>query len=264
MQRQGVRTLMEVDDNYLRFVPTLHGRASAWTRTHQQALENGTGYSVEMHRIIVPRMDGIIVSTDVLAEEYAEYNDNVYLCPNSVDPDDWNVERSESDVLRIGYYGSHSHVRDYPLVKKALKWAMKQPDVEVSTIGFEPPGFRGKIAPWSDGLMEARAKLGHIDVGIAPLIENKWANGKSDVKGLEYAMAGVMPILQDAPPYSPWAYQGWEWMPKTEADWMEQIQHIVKNRDLVPTLAASARDYVLRERTIEKNIHYWREAVDGG
>ena len=39
-------------------------------------------------------------------------------------PEDWAPVPSAPSrtSLRIGYYGSISHVRDYPRVKKALKW----------------------------------------------------------------------------------------------------------------------------------------------
>jgi hypothetical protein len=263
LRRQGVRTLMEVDDLYLNFAPPLYGKFGSWTRTHAEAVANGTGYSVEMHRKLVPQMDGIICSTEHLAERYAAYNPNVYLCPNSVIPDDWDVPRVESDVLRIGYYGSPSHVRDWPRVKKALKWAARQKDVEVSVIGFVPPGWTGKTVAWSDSVLDARKPLGAIDVGLAPLTRNVWADGKSDVKALEYAMAGVLPLLEDAPPYSPWKAIGWPLMAASEDEWVDLIKGVVANRDRVKEQAAAAKDYVLEHRTIDANIHRWKEAVDG-
>lgn len=262
-QRQGLRTLMDVDDTYLRFAPTLYGKNSSWTKTHAEALANKTGYSIEMHRKQTPMVDGVVCATEHLANEYEAFNPVVYHCPNSIDPSDWNVERVESETLRIGYYGSMSHVRDYPLVKKALKWAAKQPGVEVVMIGFSPPAFSGKVIPWADDLYSIRKHLGEIDVGIAPLTRNHWADGKSDVKALEYAMAGVMPIVQDAPPYSPWKDMGWEWCPRTEQDWLEAIKQIVAERDIVATLAHDAKAYVMNQRLIDQNIHLWREALRG-
>lgn len=263
MQRQGLRTLMEVDDNYLRFAPPLYGKFGAWTKTHAEAVTIGNGYSVEMHRNVVPQMDGIICATDALAAEYEEWNDSVFVCPNSVDPTDWDVERVDSDFLRIGYYGSPSHTRDYPLVKKALKWAARQPGVEVVMVGFKPPGWSGPYIDWNDDLLAARQNLGKIDVGIAPLVVNAWSVGKSDVKALEYAMAGVMPILQDAPPYSPWKEMGWYWLAKTEEDWARLIKEVVSEKDYVAQVANSAKEYVLAKRTIQGNVGAWEEAIRG-
>lgn len=264
MQRQGKPTLMEVDDNYLRFAPPLYGKYGSWTKTHAEAMVNGTGYSCEMHKKVVPQMDGIICATENLADEYADWNDNVYVCRNSIDPGDWHdfPEREESEVLRIGYYGSPSHVKDYPIAKKALKWAAKQKDVEIIFIGFSPPGWTGRTLPWEDKMFNARKHLAQIDVGIAPLKRNPWADGKSDVKALEYAMAGVMPIVEDCPCYSPWKDEaGWEWMPKGEAGWVEALHDIVAMRDQVPLLAAEAKRYVLENRTIDHEIDNWREAL---
>ena len=269
MQKQGLRTLMELDDNYLRFAPPLYGKHGAWTKTHREAMQNGTGYSIEMHRKVVPMMDGLIVSTDNLADEYDAFlakqgsDIPIYVCPNSVDPTDWDVERVESDTLRIGYYGSPSHTRDWPLVKKALKWAQRQEGVEVVLIGFAPPGWGGRLLPWADNLYDARANLGQIDVGIAPLTVNPWSVGKSDVKAMEYAMAGVMPIVQDAAPYSPWVDRGWDWTCRTETDWEEAIREVVAKRDMVAGFANDAKQYVLDARTIQSNVHRWKEAVDG-
>jgi hypothetical protein len=266
MRRQGVRTLMDVDDLYIRSAPTLYGKYGAWTRTHAEAVANGTGYSVEMHRKVVPLMDGVITATEYLADAYADLNPNVYVCPNSILPEDWaDFERQpETESLRIGYYGSPSHTRDWPKIKKALKWASRQRDVEISVVGFRPAGWTGKVLDWEDDLFAARRNLGHLDVGLAPITRNPWADGKSDLKALEYAMAGVLPVLEDAPPYAPWRKIGWPFMPSTEDEWVDVIKDVVVNRDEVKAQAAQAREYVLAERTIESNIDAWREAVHGG
>lgn len=266
MQRDGIYTVLEVDDNYLRYAPTLYGKNAAWAKTHKEAVANGTGYSVEMHRKVVPLMDSVICSTDALAEEYAEYHPNVHVCRNSIIPEDWApVVHEESDVLRIGYYGSVSHLRDYPKVKKALKWAQRQPGVEVVMIGMHPPGFTGKVYPWQDHLFGGRMNLGKIDVGIAPVTRNAWADGKSDIKAMEYAMAGVLPLLEDAPPYYWWTRDlGWPWKADSPESWDALIKTVVSEREHVKAEAAKAKEYVLAHRTIDQEIHKWREAIADG
>ena len=255
------RTLMELDDNYLRHAPYQYGKANTpWRRTRAEAKG---GYSHEMHRLCTPWMDGLIVSTDFLANAYEDYNANIRVCPNSVDPDDWEYEREEHDAFRIVYYGSPSHGVDAPLVTDALKWAARQPGVEVWTVGFRNPAwsFPHQSIPWGSDLVEARKHLFKFDLGIAPLKTNDWANGKSDVKALEYAMAGVCPLVQDAEPFKAW--EGVVPMPKHKGDWVESIRWAVQNPDEVKAFAQHAKDYVLKERTIQSSIHLWRKAVDG-
>lgn len=263
-ETHGYRTLMELDDNYLRPAPYQYGKANTpWKRTRAEAQAMGGGYSNEMHKLCVPWMDGLIVSTDFLANAYEEYNANIWVCPNSVDPDDWQYEREEHDAFRIVYYGSPSHGVDAPLVTDGLKWAAKQPGVEVWTVGFNNPAwsFPHQSIPWANDLVEARKHLFKFDLGIAPLKSNAWADAKSDVKALEYAMAGVMPLVQQSEPFKAW--EGIVPTPRHKDEWTESIRWAVQNHDEVAAFAQQAKDYVMEERTIQSSIHLWREAVNG-
>lgn len=259
---QGTRTLMELDDSYLfepPYLRTLKG-PKPWYRTIEEAGE--TGYSYEMHRMLTPHMDALIVSTDFLADLYSEHHDEIYVCPNSLDMDDWGFERPEPDgILRIVYYGSISHSVDTPLVTKALKWASKQKDVEIHTVGFVPQdwSFDFHPTPWFNDLAGARESLFRFDIGVAPLKGTKWSNCKSDVKVLEYAAAGVLPLASNAVPYRGWDSSG---ILVNDGDWMEVIRHHVLNREQVSFKANAFREEVLAKRTIQDSIHLWRDAIN--
>lgn len=267
----GERVLMELDDNYLVCAPylkNLPGRP--WVDTIEQARENmrkgfGSLYSHERHRLITPRFDGLIVATEYLADKYYKYNENIYVCPNSIDPDDWQYEREPHDeIFRIVYYGSYSHLRDTPLITKAMKWAAKQPGVEIWVAGFEPKdwSFPHQLIPWTYDLVAARQNLFKFDLGVAPVVSNPWANAKSDLKGMEYAMAGVMPLMSDMISYVDFKKHDADLVVK-DGDWMEAIKHYVQNPDIVKEKAAAAKQWVLDNRTIDKTIHLWREAISG-
>jgi hypothetical protein len=263
LQDQGVRTLIEVDDNYTTPHPHMPGQKVAWHKTiADSAKPGGTGYSNEMHRLILPTMDGVIVSTEYLRDAYLEYSDNVYLCPNTVDPDDWTeLDEKNPEVLRIVYSGSMSHLRDASQVKKALKWAARQKGVEVWLQGVRPMWGFTEHVPWTDSLAAYRKVLGRFDVGVAPLVPGQWANGKSDLKALEYTMAGVLPLLARTEPYRPWWDSPLVCEPN-EASWVTHIKWVVQNRDAIPELLANARDYVLSERTAAGNAWRYREAIN--
>lgn len=261
MQDLGNRTLIDVDDNYTKSP----GRWRAgWVDTHEQASKGIVGYSHEQHRHLAKMADGIIVSTPYLADVYEEYNDSVYVCRNSIDPWDWrDIPREEDDILRIGFAGSLSHTFDAPLVKKALKWAMRQRGVEVYWLGFPPPAWSGKVIPWNDDLNEYRRSLGILDVGLCPLQRTDWNNCKSDIKAMEYAMAGAMPVVSRTEPFRPWTDMGWH-SAQTAEEWTEAVHEIVRlGKDWVTAQAVAAKEYVLRERTIQHEIPKWKEAILG-
>lgn len=258
-QELGFRVLLEVDDNYLLPADTMNRRE--WQVDFDRTADDK--HSVAAHARIAEWVDGIVVSTEHLADVYAAVNANVYLCPNSVDPVDWpDPVKNDDGVLRIGWAASHSHIVDAPLIAKALRWAARQENVEVLVYGIGDVfefGSGVKKVRWTDDLTRYRESLARCDVHVCPLYESKWSKGKSDIKAVEAAMAGAWPIVSSATPYTPWRER--TTVCSTEKDWEQALKWVVQHRDEVPALAAEAKAYVLADRTIDKSIGAWREAI---
>ena len=261
-QQAGWRVLVEVDDNYLIGPPEVPNKHSNWEVRIRP--ERGGAHSIEAHRKLAGILDGVIVSTEQLAHAYRQYSDHVYVCPNSVDPDDWPApEKPQDGIFRIGYAASHSHWFDASDVYRALSWAAAQPQVEVLLYGLNPNWtFPYQHVPWTDDLDEYRRSLARLDVGVCPLRPGAWANCKSDIKALEYCLAGAAPVVSLTEPYRAWT-DGLALTAATPKEFLKQIRWLVSNRDAAPELAATGRTYALAERTIGRSIDCWREAVSG-
>lgn len=267
LKNLGYRVLVEVDDNYTRQPPMLE--VSTWLNRRDQTKEDR--HSFEVHQHIVKHVaDGVICSTQALADLYSRMNDNVYVCRNAIDPTDWPEEatHSEDGVLRIGWAGSASHRYDLGDIRQALDWASRQKDVEVVLFGhaetmgslIEQPNVRH--IGWVDGLQDYRQQLGVIDVMLCPLRPSAWANCKSDVKALEAAMAGAVPVVSRTEPYRPW----WDgeapgYVADTKKGFVKIVKHLVANREEARQAAHAAKDYVLAHRDIRNSVSEWREAI---
>ena len=267
MQENGTRVLVEVDDDYLTLYPGA-GRNWHWRekiipgKPGAKAVDHNT---IEGHRRLCETADGVIVSTPHLASRYRHVNPNVFVCPNSVDPDDWPApEKPDDGVFRVGWAGSASHVHDWEPVRRALSWCSRQPGVEVVFIGQVPDmGVRGRRVPWTDSLHDYRVSLAQLNVGVCPLVDTEWARGKSDVKALEYAMAAVLPAVSRVEAYKPWWQDDRPCLSAaTSKEFEQQLRWAVRHRDEVRKVADEARQYVLNHRTIDGSVGLWREAVN--
>lgn len=265
LQSKGHLAIVEVDDNYL------------GARRYMKAWSKGqdSHASLETHRKIVEKIaDGVITSTPHLAKQYARVNPNVFVCPNQVDPSDWDApEKPDDDVFRIGWFGSLSHKDDAPLVTRALEWASKQEGVEVECMGVGASRvidgneswhrnwwqFRYRHFPWSNDMGVYRKLMSRLDVGLAPVKENPWSACRSDLKALEYGMAGVCPILSDSIPYS--TFDGPCIRATSARDFFQEVKYLVAHKDEAKQIAAEARAHILAERTIEKNLWRWEECL---
>lgn len=269
MQLNGVGVFIEVDDNYTRLVGSTSKKAGWQSKVlevdHKSGLVNPSKQkpSVEGHLRMVRAADGVICATEYLAKAYREHNENVWVCPNQVQPDEWPDPpfKPNDDVFRIGWFAAGPHHVDFPLVAKALRWASKQPGVQVVLMGLEPPrDLDCVVLPFHDDWNVYRVALGQLDVGIAPITPTPFALGRSDLKALDYAMGGAAPILQDCEPYEEWAAGETCLKAKTPDDWLRCVKHLVYNRPRAKEIAAAARAYTLGERTFEKNVGKWTEA----
>lgn len=250
MQEDGIRVLVESDDSYFEKSPT----GKHWAEN----LGEGA-HTYEAHRRILEWVDGVIVTTPHLAKRYRKHNENVYVCPNQIDPVDW-PEPEKDDILQVGWFASESHRDDARLVKSALEWASKQDGVEVVTMGLDPGwNFKRRHYPWTNDLAVYRKLVGTLDIGVAPVVGTPWANCRSDVKALEYSAAGAYPVVSDAIPYE--NFDGPCVKAKGSRDFLDALISLIRNRDELPKLQKEAREYVLKERTVEKNIDRWKEAI---
>jgi hypothetical protein len=259
LQDQGVRVLVETDDTYLEMGPLGN---PGWQKNIREK-NGGTGHSLEAHKKIIPWVDGIIVTTEHLGKRYRKYNEKIYVCPNQIDPVDWPEPAKSEDEIRVGWCASNSHVKDAPLVKRALKWASEQDGVKVFTMGFDPgwTDFERFHVPWSNDMGVYRHVIGTWDIGMAPLKEDPWSVCRSDLKALEYGVSGVWPILSDTIPYQ--GYEGPCDKVKGSKGLYMALRGLLTHRDELRDRQTAVRDYVLRERTMAKNIHKWAEAIEG-
>lgn len=261
MLNHGIPVFAETDDDYTRWDETVAN--ASWTAGMP---ENPYQSSVELHRRASQLVEGIIVSTPRLAEVYAELNPNVAVCPNSVDPDDWDepVER-DPNVFTVMWMASASHRVDQRIISGALKWASEQEGVKVVVVGSAIQGLDLERVPWIDSLEDYRRVMVDLapDVGVCPLRDTPFSRGKSDLKALEYAMAGAMPVISRLDPYEPWQPLVGEACLEAQSvdEWFETLRWCVENRDKVRTMAQRARAHVLASRTIEATRQAWADAI---
>lgn len=112
-------------------------------------------------------------------------------------------------TLVIGWGGSHGHREDMAAVAGPLsRWIaahdavalhlMAPPEIVALFAGL--PGTRLRVTP--PGTIDDYYRFVRtLDIGLAPLLDTGFNRSRSDVKFLEYAGHGVVPLLQDLLPY---------------------------------------------------------------
>lgn len=250
---------VEVDDNYTNW-DRVHA-AEGWVEGMPDPDDPFTS-SPRLHREIVTRADGVIASTPQLAQVYGSLNQNVHVCRNGVDPGDWPEPSPERESFRIVFAGAAKN-QDLMLIRRAMEWAAKQDGVEAFVFGFDPKWRGVKVLPWLNDVSLYRATLVGIkpDVGLRPLETTAFSKGKSDLKILEYSMAGAMSIVQPWDPYLGWRESDLVKFAYDAKDWEQQVKWAVKHQDEVRDIAARVRAQVIETRGLDTIKAEWEAAL---
>lgn len=289
-EKLGWRTLAETDDNYL-----CDPRMNLFLRaTHFDAQGR------REHLMSCASHDGMIFSTEWLRDRYhkvlrkelglnKQTMPELHVCRNNVDEADWpaRVEREDGPV-RVGWMGSPSHIWDVDLAWPAMMHA-RNLGCQTWMVGYDPTNPWGSMdnkmppdvsamasrkigqwkkvgfgmVPWVQPSRYKRFAL-PLDIGLAPLLNNDFTNGKSDVKAIEYAIAGAAPILWNTQVYNrTWVHGETCLLVGGPQEALEAVELLVRDERLRARIVEAAQQYVREERGVTQMREEWTTAIAG-
>ncbi|NTW91011.1 MAG: glycosyltransferase family 4 protein [Erysipelotrichaceae bacterium] len=230
--------------------------------------------------------DLVTCSTETLKKEYSEHNDNVIVLPNCVDPEDWDKPlRNDGDKVRIGIVGSAALEYDYLHIKPLIKELSERDDVELVLFGLgdlkhqkENPKvtkvFKDEYEFWNNIKMTQfpwckRADYNKVlnearlDIMLIPRRDNYFNRCKSNIKFLEASMCEIPVIAQsfESGPYEE-ITDDMGVLIKDNSKWKEELERLIKDKDLRRSMGKKAKEYVIKNYNIEDKAHLWADAYN--
>lgn len=187
----GAKVVLEFDD-YLPNIPT--------RSIHRKRLSQGL---IKKMRRAIEQADWLVVSTPILAQEYADYHDDIRVALNGLYPDWWrdlSAQRRVGKKMRVGWAGGSSHTGDLAEIRSVVNDL--QDDVEWVFMGMKPEDVQCEFHQGTviHQYPAALADL-NLDLAIAPLELNQFNRSKSNLRLLELGACGVPVIATDIEPY---------------------------------------------------------------
>ena len=174
----------------------------------------------------------------------------------------------------IGWGGSHGHLEDMAeLSEPLINWIISRDNVTLYLMCSDPiwsiferlpPERRRRFKTGS--LQDYYAFLETIDIGFAPLKDTAFNRSRSDIKFLEYAAHGVVPVVQASVPYgSTLKHNETGFFFENAMGMVKILDRLADNVYLIEKYAKTARDYVMRERLQHQHgkerIVFYREKL---
>ena len=114
----------------------------------------------------------------------------------------------------------------------------------IGNFQYEIPGIDVEVIQWT--IENEVDDLQGIDIGVYPLVQDDWVLGKSGLKAIQY-MAFGLPTVATNVGTTPKIIQQKEngWLVKTDEEWIDALESLVKNSDLRRKMGEAARKTVL-------------------
>jgi len=201
--------------------------------------------------------DALQFSSTELMKKYGYLNPNRAVFPNHIL--EFPPERGlrPGGAVAVGWGGSIGHLHDMErIADRLIQWIAARENVCLHLMCGEQiwrlfdrlPGDRKKRYP-TGSRQDYYSFVSQLDIGIAPLEDTPFNRSRSDVKFLEYAVHGVVPVVQATGPYLISVQHGRTgFLYRSRDELISTLDRLVSDHSLRTKISAAAREYVLRER----------------
>ncbi len=198
----------------------------------------------------------VIAGNAYLADKARPYNQNVVVIPTSINTDLHKPmpELREKQKLTIGWSGSISTIKHFENLLPELRQIKDRYGEQITFKVIGDPNYKNEALgiesiAWTEE--DEVKQLNSLDIGLMPLPDDAWANGKCGLKGLSYMACGVATVMSAVGVNKQIIRDGengfliWE-----ESEWHEKLSRLIEDKNLRFRLGMAGRNTVLEQFSV--------------
>jgi glycosyltransferase involved in cell wall biosynthesis len=263
LQERGIKVLYEIDD-YVHAIRKAddHDFRAHYQKQHLQKME-----------VCMRTCDGVICSTDYLAERYERLSRRTWVCENGLDLGRYRLTRPPRgelggrETVSVLWSGATGHQR------AALPWLQSVAEVMLDTDHVSFVSVGQDFAAVLSGRFPERtisvpftslecypAAMMMGDVSIAPAGKSDWYRAKSDLRVMESQALGI-PVVADRH-YRDSVLDGRTGIVADSSfSALKGLQTLVLNDELREKMSSQAREHAHREFDMQIRVRAWETAI---
>ena len=200
----------------------------------------------------------VIAGNSILARRAKEYTPDVVIIPTTIDTNlHVPIQKPKASKIRIGWSGSISTIKHFLLLLPVLsRLKMKYGNsIEVAVLADKPyssPEQEIVSLIWSPDTEVAH--LNTFDIGVMPLPDDAWSQGKCGLKGLSYMACGIPTVMSAVGVNSEIiSHQQNGFLAEDENEWYDCLCALIDNAALRKQIGEKGRATVLERYSVEAN-----------
>lgn len=208
--------------------------------------------------------DGVIVTTEPLADAMRAMTTDVRIVPNRLPRSVWGGLRSlrrQGSRPRVGWAGAQQHGGDLALIADVVRQTAKE--IDWVFFGMCPESIRPYVKEFHRGVPFADypgmlASL-NLDLAIAPLERNRFNEAKSNLRILEYGVMGWPVIASDIHPYREGPICR---VANSVPAWVRAVRERAHDLDAAAREGDQLKAWVEKHWILEEHLDCWLDALN--
>lgn len=212
-------------------------------------------------RFITRHSMKVAVCNNYLVNWVRQYNENAVLLPTTIDLDYHRPIAKPPLASRrpvIGWTGTQSTMVYLELIREALSELQARYDFEFRVICDVDPKFpelrNYRFIKWA--LASEIEDLAGMDVGIMPVPQGEWEQGKVGFKAIQYSGVAAVPVVSSTGSGHEVVLHGKTGfvVDNDKASWVNALSSLLNNPDQLEAMGQAAREYIDTRYSVRSQV----------
>jgi len=190
-----------------------------------------------------------------LANYAKQFNSNVNIVPTSIDTIKKHnrIIDYDRETITIGWTGSHSTMHYLDFIVPIIKLLEEKYTIQFLVISDRNPAYELTSLQYCKWNKESEIDdLAKIDIGIMPLKNNEWAEGKCAFKGLQYMSLGISTVMSPVGMNNQLIQHGENgFLAESEEEWLENLSLLIENKQLRKKIGLAGNQTIQNQYSVE-------------
>jgi glycosyltransferase involved in cell wall biosynthesis len=243
LNKLSTKVVFDFDDSiWIPNVSTANKRLE-WLKNYEKTSE------------LIQLSDLVFAGNQYLANYALMNNNNVVIIPTTIDTKEYQKIETVNDKICIGWSGSITTIQHFEYAIPFLK-KIKQKygdNIEIKVIGDENyvnQGLDIKGIAWNK--KDEIKELSSFDIGIMPLPNDEWSNGKCGLKGLQYMALEIPTIMSPVGVNTEIIQDGINgFIADEENEWIAKIVQLIESKELRTKMGKAGRRTVVENYSVD-------------
>ena len=233
-------------------------------------LPNYSESNAKFHRLkaywktkwIIKWASTVTAGNDYLKNYALKYNRNVQIIPTTIDLVKVHNKKTDynASIMNIGWTGTHTTMEYLNELVPILKDLEKQYAFTFTVISNIAPEFELKSLRFVKWNKQSEIQdLAQLNIGVMPLTDNQWAEGKCGFKGLQYMALGIPAILSPVGVNKSIIQDKVNgFLCSTSEEWKKELIDLLESAELRKTIGGLGYETVLKKYSVQANLPLYK------